>query len=46
VGDALEVAVPAAPERFVRQMPKSPALPTAVWINRPEDMGGVASIIR
>jgi putative transposase len=27
----------AHPERFVRQIPQPPALPTAVWINKPED---------
>ena len=25
------------PERFVRKLPVPPALPTAVWINKPEN---------
>lgn len=33
----LAVAYPAHPERYVRQIPQPPALPTAVWINKPED---------
>ena len=31
----LTAAYAATPERFVRQPPKPPALPTAVWINKP-----------
>jgi len=27
----------AHPERFVRQIPQSPALPTALWMKKPED---------
>ena len=33
----LEAAFAARPERFVRGTPKPPALPTAAWINRPND---------
>jgi hypothetical protein len=33
--DVLLAAYQAHPERFVRGMPKPPALPTAVWINPP-----------
>jgi len=32
---ALQVAYAAHPERFVRHVPRPPALPTAVWINPP-----------
>jgi putative transposase len=31
----LDAAYAATPERFVRRPPKPPALPTAVWINKP-----------
>ncbi len=31
----LDAAYAARPERFVRQPPRPPALPTAVWINKP-----------
>jgi putative transposase len=31
----LDAAYAATPERFVRQPPRPPALPTAVWINKP-----------
>jgi putative transposase len=31
----LDVAYQLHPERFVRSAPKPPALPTAVWINKP-----------
>src|ERR1700758_1083790 len=33
----LDTAFHAHPERFVRQPPKPPSLPTAVWINKPPD---------
>ena len=33
----LDTAFQAHPERFVRQPPRPPSLPTAVWINRPLD---------
>ena len=33
----LDTAFQAHPERFVRQPPKPPSLPTAVWINKPPD---------
>ena len=33
----LDTAFQAHPERFVRQAPKPPSLPTAVWINKPPD---------
>ena len=32
----LDPAFQAHPERFVRQPPKPPSLPTAVWINQPK----------
>ena len=32
---ALRKAFEATPERFVRGVPKPPALPQAVWINKP-----------
>lgn len=35
----LDIAFQARPERFVRQAPKPPSLPTAVWINKPPDQG-------
>jgi putative transposase len=31
----LQAAYAATPERFVRRPPRPPALPTAVWINKP-----------
>src|SRR2546421_13121018 len=31
----LDVAYRAHPERFVRQAPKPPTIPTEVWINKP-----------
>jgi putative transposase len=33
----LDTAFQTHPERFVRQAPKPPSLPTAVWINKPPD---------
>jgi putative transposase len=33
----LDTAFQSHPERFVRRPPKPPALPTAVWINKPKD---------
>ena len=33
----LDAAYAATPERFVHRPPRPPALPTAVWINKPED---------
>jgi putative transposase len=33
----LDGAYAANPERFVRKPPEPPALPDAVWINKPED---------
>lgn len=35
----LEAAYTAHPERFVRQLPVPPVLPTAVWINPPKLLG-------
>jgi putative transposase len=35
----LDAAYQAHPERFVRKPPTPPALPTAVWINRPPQQG-------
>ncbi len=32
----LDAAYAAAPERFVRRPPRPPALPTGVWINKPD----------
>jgi putative transposase len=37
-GLVLEAAYAAHPERFVRRPPVPPALPTAVWINKPEEV--------
>jgi hypothetical protein len=37
----LAAAYAAHPERFVRQLPQPPALPTAVWINPPAPAGTV-----
>ena len=34
---ALDAAFLATPERFVRQRPKPPQIPTAVWINPPKN---------
>ena len=36
----LAAAYAATPERFVRRLPRPPALPTAAWINKPEHRGG------
>jgi putative transposase len=33
----LAVAYAATPQRFVRRLPRPPALPTAAWINKPND---------
>ncbi len=33
----LGAAYAAAPERFVRGAPKPPTLPTAAWINKPDE---------
>ncbi len=33
----LDVAFLSTPERFVRQPPKPPQVPTAVWINPPKN---------
>jgi putative transposase len=33
---ALDAAYAATPERFVRQPPRPPALPTGAWINKPD----------
>jgi putative transposase len=40
----LQTAYEQHPERFVKGLPKPPAVPTAVWINppRPDDQGGVS----
>ncbi|MGH3489082.1 MAG: IS3 family transposase, partial [Actinopolymorphaceae bacterium] len=35
--DVLTTAYTRHPERFVRKHPEPPALPTAVWINKPTD---------
>ena len=35
-GAVLAAAYAARPERFVRQPPRPPALPTAAWINKPD----------
>ena len=35
---ALDAAFLSTPERFVRQRPKPPQIPTAVWINPPNKM--------
>jgi putative transposase len=35
----LDVAYQLHPERFVRQAPKQPAVPTEVWINKPLNLG-------
>ncbi|HYZ97355.1 MAG TPA: hypothetical protein VE575_01315, partial [Acidimicrobiales bacterium] len=36
-GLVLDTAYAQHPERFVRKPPQPPALPTAVWINKPEE---------
>jgi putative transposase len=36
-GEVLSAAYAEHPERFVRKPPEPPALPTAVWINEPEE---------
>ena len=36
-GLVLDAAYAAHPERFVRKPPTPPALPTAAWINRPDE---------
>ena len=33
----LDAAYAAHPERFVRKPPAPPRVPTAVWINKPEE---------
>ena len=33
----LRAAYAATPERFVHRPPRPPALPTAAWINKPDD---------
>jgi putative transposase len=33
----LDAAYAATPQRFVRRAPRPPALPTAAWINKPDD---------
>ena len=38
----LDAAYAATPERFVRQAPRPPALPTGAWINKPADTKEVA----
>jgi len=35
--DVLDAAYAANPERFVRKPPVPPALPTAAWINKPDN---------
>jgi putative transposase len=35
-------AYAATPERFVRRPPRPPALPTAAWINKPDDKEAAA----
>ena len=39
----LQAAYAAHPERFVRQLPTPPALPTAAWINKPINLLGIVS---
>ena len=36
-GSVLDAAYASRPERFVRRPPRPPALPTAAWINRPNN---------
>jgi putative transposase len=38
----LQAAYAATPERFVRHAPTPPALPTAAWINKPDDKEAAA----
>ncbi len=38
----LDAAYTATPERFVRHPPRPPALPTAAWINKPNDTQAAA----
>jgi len=38
----LDAAYAATPERFVRRPPRPPALPTAAWINKPDDQEAAA----
>jgi putative transposase len=38
----LDAAYTATPERFVRHPPRPPALPTAAWINKPNDKQAAA----
>ena len=40
----LQAAYDAHPERFVRGLPTSPELPTAVWINRPQSFDQVDQV--
>ncbi len=35
--EVLNTAYAATPERFIRRPPRPPALPTAAWINKPDD---------
>jgi putative transposase len=39
----LQAAYAATPERFVRRPPQPPALPTAAWINKPNDEQAAAA---
>ena len=43
-GAVLAAAYAAHPERFVRQPPEPPALPTAVWINAPSPAGALPGV--
>ena len=36
--EVLRAAYTVHPERFVRKPPEPPALPSAAWINRPEEV--------
>jgi putative transposase len=38
----LATAYAATPERFVRRPPRPPALPTAAWINKPDEQEAAA----
>jgi putative transposase len=38
----LNAAYTATPERFVHHPPRPPALPTAAWINKPNDKQAAA----
>ena len=42
--DVLAAAYARTPERFVRQLPQPPRLPTAAWINPPKPRDGLAGI--